>query len=392
MSDAYVTPRNPAIGGVADLLAALQKAMNLHTQVIRPPGAEPALPIDIPLGNMVLGKGPEFLDDLSYNGGNAFTGSGETTSLDPRALDLLQLIPGEGVAGKAGAAARDIWAGRGAATADLGAMQRAMEMLRNGKPREHVFDSTGWFQGQARPGMNEEARMRFEIPDSGAKLSHFFTDDPGMRESLRGGPLMLPNDSLKGAVVLDHPQFSAAYPELAADFGAKELVRSPRATGNGALQLGADNGDFSPHAYQITGSGKTRQELLATILHEMQHGVQEEDGFAQGGGVSAYLKDLRPADDPLMARQFGVMKDRLQRIAALRGGATKADALMLKKEHDKLLNEIMIYALTPEEAYKRLAGEAESRAIEARFMYPLGEGRKYPWESLDRPESQLYQR
>lgn len=78
-SEAYPTPRQAAIGKVADALAKTKQFLNIDYG-----GPQ--------IGEGVLGQSPEVLDDMSY-GKLPITGSGATTNLDPKALDLLNLLP-----------------------------------------------------------------------------------------------------------------------------------------------------------------------------------------------------------------------------------------------------------------------------------------------------------
>lgn len=93
MGNVNVTPREEYLGVIADLLLSTKKSAN-----------EYKVPKSIPLlggtgiGDLFMGKAPELVDDISYDGikrllkgGNGATGGIGTYTLDPRVMDAAML-------------------------------------------------------------------------------------------------------------------------------------------------------------------------------------------------------------------------------------------------------------------------------------------------------------
>lgn len=100
MDKLRATERNVLMGVLADALRKGKDGMNA-------PGR---LPEGVPLlggmgaGDLMLGQGPELVDDLSY-GQKPYKGSGYSTKVDSRVLDLAA-VPG--VSGATSAALRGV--------------------------------------------------------------------------------------------------------------------------------------------------------------------------------------------------------------------------------------------------------------------------------------------
>lgn len=215
------------------------------------------------------------------------------------------------------------FAGPNAETADLYSLARAKELLDAKRSPEGVRRETGWFKGA-------DNRWRFEISDDEAAFKNKGLADP---EELKqrfghefevtqdeknatlyravfrnGSPDHLaafgrdPSEAIDNLVthlarrlnqgvfdiksvkhgdrfslqnILQHPKLFAAYPHLRAlivDF-----------TGDADYR-----GAYHPESDAITLSiGRTEQETLSTLLHEIQHAIQEREGFARGGNTDS---------------------------------------------------------------------------------------------------------
>jgi len=93
-------------------------------------------------------------------------------------------------------------------------------------------------------------------------------------------------------------------------------------------------------------------QFRSSTLHELQHAIQQREGFEQGGSMSSFGK-------------YGV---------------TVKDPDTGKK-------------LTKRESYMRLLGEAEARNVQTRRDFTDQQRKDMPpWTTLDRPESKLYTR
>jgi hypothetical protein len=95
----------------------------------------------------------------------------------------------------------------------------------------------------------------------------------------------------------------------------------------------------------------------SAALHELQHGVQEIEGFAKGGNPSTVMTKLQKSNP-----------DEYQRLLS----------------SSQNLNDIY------DNAYRRIAGEVEARAVQKRrYMNPEERLQKFPLESYDRPVESL---
>ena len=148
-----------------------------------------------------------------------------------------------------------IFAGPGAKTADLLSLNLARKMEQAGISADEIWASTGWFKGM-------EGKWKFEIPDNTSR----FSTGP-----LTGGQKVPVTD------VLDHPALYEAYPYLR----SMKAQTMPPDVPRGAI--GMFEGPANPGGV-MSLAPKARRD---TALHEMQHAIQEQEGFALGGGYEA---------------------------------------------------------------------------------------------------------
>lgn len=127
-----------------------------------------------------------------------------------------------------------------------------------------------------------------------------------------------------------HPDLYAAYDDLAARPFAFEMA------GN---TFGEMRGAYWPESDRFYVGGP-REEQLSTAAHELQHGVQKREGFARGGDSGQFNQQSTP--------------------------------------------------YSPRQAYQRLAGEAEARAVQKRLDYTPEQRRAiYPLDDYDVPLDEL---
>ncbi|WP_295442023.1 PLxRFG domain-containing protein [uncultured Thiodictyon sp.] len=200
---------------------------------------------------------------------------------------------------------RFAFAGERAATADTHALGRAQEWLADGMTADDVRRKTGWFRGA-------DGKWRFEINDSGAmlrtKVGGAFESKPAGMEAY--APL---------GAVLSHPRLFDAYPSLR--LMQTDIIINPDGKAKGQYGEGA-----------ITVDARSEEEALSILLHEIQHGIQRVEGFATGTNLQAVREDLQQTAPELLA-------------SYTRTGETH-----------KLLAD----------RYRRSAGEAEARNVQAR--------------------------
>ena len=338
------TPRSGLTGMLAD---ALMGARNFADRA--------KVPDFVPLiggegvGSLLVGKAPEEVNELSYGNSpiqmNPY--AGRTASFVPEmkrgrgqqladALSLLSLPGGKTAAsmmmGAVPGADSAMFIGSKAKTWDAAAAARAVEMEKVGVPAKQIWSETGTFRGA-------DGKLRQEIDDSGATFSG------------------LPMKPAPVNASLQHDPFSAAYPN---EMQMPAMYSSTLAPGVRA-QYGTFEGETG-----ILGAADTD---TSTMLHELQHAVQAREGFARGGNpeeFTNYSNALKRAKanagvDPVTGDADFVIEDQIKR-----------------------------YGEDPYEAYRRLAGEAEARATQARMnMTPAQRRATFPYESYDVPVNQL---
>lgn len=227
--------------------------------------------------------------------------------------------------------------------------------------------------------------QRFEISDSMMKLK-------GDRRV--GGEYKLSD-------ILDHKELYKNYPEL------KKMK----------VDFSGDNmgGSFSPIDNSISLGGNNVYNSKATketLTHEIQHYIQNKEGFAQGGNAGVYTNDSQNFIDNIIGDENSDLVERLddnffdieemqKAKQAIEGGSTgdlghfaskfakdyKKNPTKFNKEltkRQRALNKDIKGNFTPEqhteymrlrkldelgpfEKYQRLAGEAEARDASARM-------------------------
>lgn len=208
------------------------------------------------------------------------------------------------------------FAGEQAATADQRSLATAKKRLAAGKSAESVRKATGWHQGT-------DGKWRFEISDADASLR---ADTTGIHTAGQMfGWAMKTKDSLPLSDVLWHPALFAAYPSLA-------QVQVKFAPLSGRI-----DGSFDPDTSTITvNANADPRAALSILLHELQHGIQEVEGFAVGG---------TPQDKVLMPHVRKFYADNIDQFEG--------------ESHE-------LVAMAKERAYRNLAGEVEARNTQAR--------------------------
>jgi len=172
-----------------------------------------------------------------------------------------------------------------------------------------------------------------------------------------------------------HPELSAAYPDT------KNIIVSlkPNRTG-GYYEMGRDN-----IGVPVIGENNAADRSL--MLHELQHAIQQREGFAAGANPNApYPAGVRDQ----------IIRDQLKELKEI----TKYDPSNPYSSPNTLTDEELLQMAirnTDEQngvgrmqAYLRSAGEAEARAVQSRMnMTPEQRLQKFPLESYDVPIGSL---
>lgn len=205
------------------------------------------------------------------------------------------------------------------------ALAMAMKDQRKGRPGAEIWAEHGW-------GKGPDGFWRTEIDDNMSQLNMLPLPVKGMEpgsyiEMGKGGPMGPLQYSFQ------HPGFARAYPEIWQNSNATLSIDS-------RIKPGQSRGSFSRFGHRgdgvpvpggdISAMAGNPFELKNTVLHELQHAVQRQEGFAGGGAPSMFR-----TNDP-------------------------GEAFRL---------------------YQRLGGEAESRLVEARrAMLPQQRRAAFPFD------------
>jgi hypothetical protein len=235
---------------------------------------------------------------------------------------------GGGLSGLAG-----IFAGPRSSKADLAMLTKAKQLTKSGTDREQVWQETGWFQAPW------DQKWRYEIPDADMAPQ----EGTGWLNQYHIGPHI---EKTHVGSAYSHPELFKAYPDIAdmelyADpnisskafyspdlIGQSEFVslnidrpdeiaktrrylaemREPSHSNYWRKQLdeeglGNDREAIKEQLQYMQGMKKGLAELQAgkiwpafneenvrsSLLHELQHAIQQREGFARGGSADEFL-------------------------------------------------------------------------------------------------------
>ena len=266
-------------------------------------------------------------------------------------------------------------------TFDKNALGGAQILEKNGKSGNEIWGETGTYHGV-------DNKWRQEINDSTAKFNENWVEETPQlrardvaRKALKEDPLaQVPFDPDVGKArtklpqVLDHPELYKAYPELE----YVNIVYDPK--------VGGASWSYDKNTITVGKHFNTK----STILHEVQHAIQDLEGFAQGGapgraGLNYELKLTEAMQDS------GIVEE----VQSLSKKATEG---LTPMEEARLKNQIYILGKFNEYAaagnqeaiqnYYRLAGETEARNTQQRMLMNKQERRElYPDRTMDEPRS-----
>lgn len=219
------------------------------------------------------------------------------------------------------------------------------------KSREEIWQKTGWWE--IVPG-----QWSFEIDDS-----------VGMLKS----PL---KSNIKLDKAIDHPEIFKVYPWL------KDV--------NFKIDDSIEGAYYDSGTNTIATSDKALQTAQGykSILHEVQHAIQEHEGFARGGsptpGVVFTDKVKQIELENLKSKG---LKDANQKVNKAESQADYEKAQKERRELEQKINDLEKdpYVIGPKKTYFRLTGEAEARLVEKRRnMTPDQRKAEPPWITLER--------
>lgn len=262
----------------------------------------------------------------------------ETGRIDPRQLAIDTAL------GAAGNVALPV-VGRGVANGTRAVVKDAQSLTKDQGGYIGGFGAKNFddMKAQGKTFEGVDGKVRFEGDDSGAKILN--------------QPRAYKLDQL-----LDHPELYNQYPELR-DIAVKV-----------APLKGGLKGQYDPTTNRLLVNSKaTAAEQKASILHEIQHAIQEREAFATGGAPESVLAksqaDIGYRNNPVYKKYIAGKSLTAKERAQL-------DSLEAKLDQQAYDN------------YRRLAGEAEARAVEKRADLPADQRTNF-YDDLDVPQDEL---
>jgi hypothetical protein len=252
----------------------------------------------------------------------------------------LKATEGEGIRfraiGEKGAANLDK-AEEAATRLDNLAVARQMEGA--GKDAKSIKLATGWERGA-------DKLWRYEVPDE-YDLANLETK---LQEELDNGAskawgIIYPSDL--GQLIAEYPDFNVDIMVWVGDEFNNTGEYQPATEG--------DENNFGRSA-AIEVKAKTVADIKDVLVHEIQHVIQEKEGFADGGSVFG-LKDKLSSE----------LDKRVARIKELRAEGRAAEADELMRMSKGLAEAVINNDADTYQNYRKLAGEVEARNISARL-------------------------
>lgn len=218
---------------------------------------------------------------------------------------------------------------------------KAMEKLSKGQSIDSISQETGTWLG------HPDKAMRQEISDLPARVdpNHLLTDMNAERY-LSTEPVRFTKDGAKLGDVLNHPSLFANYPEL------KDVNLL---YGHGTKKA---SGYYDPAKNEMLVVGRTPEEALSVLIHEVQHAVQKKESWSPGAALESIPFDSRT-------------KQQYRQMILDAKNSGKIDltdkTAVAQADRDMRL-----------ELYKKTAGEADARVAQKRQFLTPEELKQYP--------------
>jgi hypothetical protein len=147
-------------------------------------------------------------------------------------------------------------------------------------------------------------------------------------------------------------------------------------------------GEYNRNTNTIkVNKNKTPENNRETLLHELNHSIQDEEGFARGGSVSEFAREQNMAKVQA-ARYDRSMEDMIvYRDEALEMGMPEEAARQQARYDDLVVKKRQLQDKIegrPFDKYENLLGEDEARAVEKRANLSMDERLARPfWMDMD---------
>lgn len=298
--------------------------------------------------------------------------------------------------------------GENAQRADLEALDRAQDMERRGVAMENIFRETGWYTGA-------DGKWRFEIDDSGMEYSRWGDMNRSDRaeyarfRELEGkfidGTIITQEEQTELRQLLDQGHGPGRAEEqqtlrLADFLRHDELYQNYPQLRQAGLRFadlpGETYGSYNTGTNTITLNSSLRDAPEDTLVHEIQHAIQNAEGFAGGSSpeyweraridaetaasaarenLRLWLQDIgyqdyvRQSMDRVVAGEI-TLDQHWENLQRFKENSDRAREIAVSEEevarYEERLREIDQLGMTARELYQSTAGEIEARDVTAR--------------------------
>ena len=250
------------------------------------------------------------------------------------------------LAGERGAAAADKAEER---TARMDNLSVARKMEEEKKDAKAIKMATGWERGA-------DGKWRYEMPDAKIKDT----------KNVGGGHIVkrYEDDMLwnggKLSEVIDAPELFKAYPQL----------KDVRIETDAIMNDMPSHGEYDSKTNTITIHADELKYMNDILNHEIQHAIQDIEGFAKGGSPRLVRGEVK--------KRFNEVTKQIKQLRA-EGKEDEAKALIEKNRglYDAYMKNDDF------NSYKSLAGEVEARNVQERMNMTPEERRKTLAESTE---------
>ena len=292
--------------------------------------------------------------------------------------------------------------GKGSKMWDALAAEKAQKMAAQGVDERKIFRETNTYR-------SPDGHWKQEISDHNIRpLGRTW----GEGEDLKTGASTV----TRRQRALAHPKLSAAYPDTK-DIGVRMMPGESKS----ASYMSDPDGGLFDDIISLSVSPKYNYKAdPSTMLHELQHAIQQREGWAKGGSPELFNQQdvaVKARDMLNWQREVAAQMKKnpsldwktAEAMAAKEYEAIGWPEAIPSAEIRKMAQNplqyfesqpedfVKLYGLdkrttpyTPHEAYQRLAGEAEARATQARMNMNAAQRREvFPLDSYDVPIDQL---
>jgi hypothetical protein len=304
---------------------------------------------------------------------------------DKKALSQLTEMTQSGLLGMAEVG---MFVGAGSKAFDKAMAFTASKMEKKGVSPQEIWKETGTVRGP-------DGQWRQEISDKEAFIKGNKPFEDVIMGAYDRGVLETGNQLYKTNVgdVMYHNPLKQAYPELM-DIETQMMRKGSNARGSLAKDV------MNNEQILQVRKDLNPEDARSTMLHELQHGVQELEGFAAGGNTETMDRLIGKAKErDFLIKQSDEWKSANNLVNNVydKYFAGQLNLNELKLAEKELQNQypILREQITasdtarkigddPVDAYKRLMGEAEARLTQTRRNLNSNERRKYfPFEYMD---------